>query len=77
MEVLDDIQFHVMHCHHCGVEVPADYGRFASSWVEIPNSEFDPWRGHAILDGVGHLIFDESPQACAAGAAHADRVAAT
>ena len=46
MDVLDDIQFYVMNCHHYA-DIPAHDERFSSSWVDMPNSEFDPVRGHA------------------------------
>jgi len=49
MDVLDDIQFYVMHCHHYA-EIPPDDSRFASTWVDMPNSVFDPARGHALYE---------------------------
>jgi alkanesulfonate monooxygenase SsuD/methylene tetrahydromethanopterin reductase-like flavin-dependent oxidoreductase (luciferase family) len=47
VDVLDDIQFYVMNCHHYA-DIPAQDERFASSWVDMPNSEFDPVRGHQM-----------------------------
>ena len=49
MDVLDDIQFYVMNCHHYA-DIPAQDERFASTWVDMPNSEFDPVRAHAMYE---------------------------
>ena len=44
MDALDEIQCYFMHCHHYA-EIPPDDSRFASTWVDMPNSVFDPARG--------------------------------
>jgi alkanesulfonate monooxygenase SsuD/methylene tetrahydromethanopterin reductase-like flavin-dependent oxidoreductase (luciferase family) len=49
VDVLDDIQFYVMNCHHYA-DIPAQDERFASTWVDMPNSEFDPVRAHAMYE---------------------------
>ena len=49
MDVLDDIQFYVMHCHHYA-DIPSDDARFASTWVDMPNREFDPVRAHQFYE---------------------------
>jgi hypothetical protein len=44
---LGDIQFYVIHQHHYA-DIPEDQAAFASSWVDYPNSRFDPVRGHEL-----------------------------
>jgi len=44
---IDDIAFYFFH--NCGYgEIPADSERYRATWVDYPNSVFDPEVGHAL-----------------------------
>lgn len=47
MNVFDDIQFYLFNHHHY-IDIPDDSDRYGSTWVDLPNSLFDPERGHAL-----------------------------
>ena len=47
MNVFDDIQFYLFNHHHY-IDIPADQERYESTWVDLPNSLFDPERGQEL-----------------------------
>jgi len=47
MSVLDEIQFYVFNHHHYA-HLPPRIDDYASSWVDLPNGEFDPELGHEL-----------------------------
>jgi alkanesulfonate monooxygenase SsuD/methylene tetrahydromethanopterin reductase-like flavin-dependent oxidoreductase (luciferase family) len=49
VSVFDDIEFYVFNHHHYG-KLPDRIDDYASSWVDYPNSEFDPQVGHELYE---------------------------
>lgn len=47
MSVFDDIEFYVFNHHHYA-HLPERIDDYSSSWVDLPNSEFDPQLGHEL-----------------------------
>jgi alkanesulfonate monooxygenase SsuD/methylene tetrahydromethanopterin reductase-like flavin-dependent oxidoreductase (luciferase family) len=47
VNVFDDIQFYLFNHHHYTV-IPKDEARYASTWVDYPNSLFDAQVGHDL-----------------------------
>lgn len=47
MDVNGDIQFYLFNHHHY-IDIPDDQQRYESTWVDLPNSLFDPEHGHDL-----------------------------
>lgn len=47
MNVFDDMQFYLFNHHHYNV-IPEDHERYASTWVDYPNSLFDAEKAHQL-----------------------------
>lgn len=49
MSVVDDIKLYFFHHNHY-LDVPADEERYKATWVDYPNSVYDPEKGHAFYE---------------------------
>ncbi|MQA09845.1 MAG: LLM class flavin-dependent oxidoreductase [Pseudonocardiaceae bacterium] len=47
MNVFDDIQFYLFNHHHY-IDIPQDADSYHSTWVDFPNSLYNPERGHEL-----------------------------